>query len=134
MERGLRALKRWKQSQSEEKSAVGNFPTHMLKRVGNSPTMAVPRTAKTEGRVGNFPTPFLRNGRNPSNLVVGDFPTHTAVPAGSANSLVPIGWRSEEHTSELQSLMRISYAVFCLTTKNNIYKIITDKNNTRNDE
>src|SRR3546814_9901684 len=27
--------------------------------------------------------------------------------------------RSEEHTSELQSLMRISYAVFCLHTKNN---------------
>src|SRR3546814_3564166 len=26
--------------------------------------------------------------------------------------------RSEEHTSELQSLMRISYAVFCLTKKN----------------
>src|SRR3546814_4475393 len=26
--------------------------------------------------------------------------------------------RSEEHTSELQSLMRISYAVFCLQTKN----------------
>src|SRR3546814_3134058 len=26
-------------------------------------------------------------------------------------------WRSEEHTSELQSLMRISYAVFCLTKK-----------------
>src|SRR3546814_8881143 len=32
--------------------------------------------------------------------------------------------RSEEHTSELQSLMRISYAVFCLTKK-------TDKTNTR---
>src|SRR3546814_4767666 len=33
-----------------------------------------------------------------------------------------IGWnqpvRSEEHTSELQSLMRISYAVFCLKKKN----------------
>src|SRR3546814_19974096 len=31
--------------------------------------------------------------------------------------------RSEEHTSELQSQMRISYAVFCLTTKipNNLY-------------
>src|SRR3546814_9759166 len=28
-------------------------------------------------------------------------------------------WRSEEHTSELQSLMRISYAVFCLKKKNN---------------
>src|SRR3546814_10516634 len=30
-------------------------------------------------------------------------------------------WRSEEHTSELQSLMRISYAVFCLKKKK--YKI-----------
>src|SRR3546814_9217729 len=31
-----------------------------------------------------------------------------------------IGIRSEEHTSELQSLMRISYAVFCLKKKKNI--------------
>src|SRR3546814_7535239 len=30
--------------------------------------------------------------------------------------------RSEEHTSELQSLMRISYAVFCLKKKNNTNK------------
>src|SRR3546814_9236204 len=30
--------------------------------------------------------------------------------------------RSEEHTSELQSLMRISYAVFCLTKKHNTTK------------
>src|SRR3546814_3330380 len=29
-------------------------------------------------------------------------------------------FRSEEHTSELQSLMRISYAVFCLNKKNRI--------------
>src|SRR3546814_3584081 len=28
-----------------------------------------------------------------------------------------VEWRSEEHTSELQSLMRISYAVFCLKKK-----------------
>src|SRR3546814_2010453 len=34
--------------------------------------------------------------------------------------------RSEEHTSELQSLMRISYAVFCLKKKNNQTNI--DKN------
>src|SRR3546814_5562599 len=35
------------------------------------------------------------------------------------------GFRSEEHTSELQSLMRISYAVFCLKKKkikHNIYQ------------
>src|SRR3546814_6871078 len=31
--------------------------------------------------------------------------------------------RSEEHTSELQSLMRISYAVFCLKKKKTIYKL-----------
>src|SRR3546814_5881255 len=32
--------------------------------------------------------------------------------------------RSDEHTSELQSLMRISYAVFCLKKKTNHYSII----------
>src|SRR3546814_6728719 len=32
--------------------------------------------------------------------------------------------RSEEHTSELQSLMRISYAVFCLTKKSIIIQIL----------
>src|SRR3546814_4448600 len=43
--------------------------------------------------------------------VVGDI---GEVLAGSAGNLVD---RSEEHTSELQSLMRISYAVFCLKKK-----------------
>src|SRR3546814_9143546 len=33
-------------------------------------------------------------------------------------SLTRVNRRSEEHTSELQSLMRISYAVFCLKKKN----------------
>src|SRR3546814_7806890 len=38
---------------------------------------------------------------------------------GASNSVMERSskcWRSEEHTSELQSLMRISYAVFCLKT------------------
>src|SRR3546814_5382452 len=34
---------------------------------------------------------------------------------GEGGALGPPGSKSEEHTSELQSLMRISYAVFCLT-------------------
>src|SRR3546814_9931476 len=34
--------------------------------------------------------------------------------------------RSEEHTSELQSLMRISYAVFCLKKKKNNYTHTTN--------
>src|SRR3546814_5387135 len=41
--------------------------------------------------------------------------------------------RSEEHTSELQSLMRISYAVFCLKKKNTLYSVarqhLTDESN-----
>src|SRR3546814_3537346 len=35
--------------------------------------------------------------------------------------------RSEEHTSELQSLMRISYAVFCLNKKNHTKHTIIEK-------
>src|SRR3546814_642119 len=40
--------------------------------------------------------------------------------AGNGNLSTLEGVRSEEHTSELQSLMRISYAVFCLKKKKNI--------------
>src|SRR3546814_6635115 len=49
---------------------------------------------------------------------------HSAWPCryGSCVMSLAEGWgdsvRSEEHTSELQSLMRISYAVFCLKKKN----------------
>src|SRR3546814_4472357 len=41
-------------------------------------------------------------------------------PAGGGSPSIPLPQfqRSEEHTSELQSLMRISYAVFCLKKKN----------------
>src|SRR3546814_5031172 len=39
-------------------------------------------------------------------------------PASAAEYETAITRRSEEHTSELQSLMRISYAVFCLKKKN----------------
>src|SRR3546814_1863491 len=43
--------------------------------------------------------------------------SESTVTRGSANSM-PCSWnRSEEHTSELQSLMRMSYAVFCLKKK-----------------
>src|SRR3546814_7643208 len=37
--------------------------------------------------------------------------------ADNGNGIAPEHLRSEEHTSELQSLMRISYAVFCLHKK-----------------
>src|SRR3546814_6829623 len=41
------------------------------------------------------------------------------------------GRRSEEHTSELQSLMRISYAVFCLKNKNQAPVTQYNSNQTR---
>src|SRR3546814_7272642 len=51
--------------------------------------------------------------------------TGTISPGMSQRELPPIcrscARRSEEHTSELQSLMRISYAVFCLKKKTNKY-------------
>src|SRR3546814_7355426 len=50
-----------------------------------------------------------------------------APPAAGTRVTAELDWdrrhrhmRSEEHTSELQSLMRISYAVFCLKKKNTI--------------
>src|SRR3546814_5751421 len=44
---------------------------------------------------------------------------------GEASKTFDIVIRSEEHTSELQSLMRISYAVFCLKKKKNAKKKIS---------
>src|SRR3546814_8646306 len=60
------------------------------------------------------------------------YPTCTARPADrpglerqqSAKNRPKSRERSEEHTSELQSLMRISYAVFCLKKKKTYYKQI----------
>src|SRR3546814_3929100 len=42
-------------------------------------------------------------------------------------------WRSEEHTSELQSLMRISYAVFCLKKKTIAINQAKDRTNGKHD-
>src|SRR3546814_8670748 len=48
------------------------------------------------------------------NTATGEFPATNRSAEKAAESR-----RSEEHTSELQSLMRISYAVFCLKKKKN---------------
>src|SRR3546814_988434 len=60
-----------------------------------------------------------RGGALPANLI--GMNSRNASFTGAAESVPPQAWfgiRSEEHTSELQSLMRISYAVFCLTKNN----------------
>src|SRR3546814_3541496 len=60
-----------------------------------------------------------------------DWVHDTLIALDSADKDAVVLERSEEHTSELQSLMRISYAVFCLKKK--ICKIIKEHtNNTLN--
>src|SRR3546814_1065533 len=69
---------------------------------------------------------------NPFALPLPIAPEFAARDAGIEVTLPPIlaaharlaAQRSEEHTSELQSLMRISYAVFCLKKKTNKQHII----------
>src|SRR3546814_10171987 len=53
--------------------------------------------------------------RDNADHELGDRPYQCVHPVGRESH-----FRSEEHTSELQSLMRISYAVFCLNKKNKI--------------
>src|SRR3546814_9850038 len=62
-------------------------------------------------------------------LVVGDFIVQPIEPVGGnlfgpRVGITVYAMRSEEHTSELQSLMRNSYAVFCLKKKKNNKRII----------
>src|SRR3546814_10623263 len=70
------------------------------------------------------PLPVHLLERGPHRGAVGEVDDQRLVGAGiaqmrAADALDPL--RSEEHTSELQSLMRISYAVFCLNKNNTPY-------------
>src|SRR3546814_7961519 len=74
-----------------------------------------------------------RHSHSPCEDRLHSYCAHSPVPNGSGSSGCGVAAiaadderrRSEEHTSELQSLMRISYAVFCLNKKkpNKIHKI-----------
>src|SRR3546814_7879151 len=55
---------------------------------------------------------FIRRTLDPGSALIG-----ITSEAGITSRSPRMGSRSEEHTSELQSLMRISYAVFCLNKK-----------------
>src|SRR3546814_3697256 len=62
---------------------------------------------------------FVLAGRAKVGSIIGE--KTEALPA-SRRFYAGGGGRSEEHTSELQSLMRLSYAVFCLKKQNKIHK------------
>src|SRR3546814_8629060 len=80
-----------------------------------------------QGRVGAVEHPALAE-RHPAHRVAVVAAFEHRDPAAWAISVEPEAERhldrdrSEEHTSELQSLMRISYAVFCLKKKNKTHK------------
>src|SRR3546814_10752671 len=82
------------------------------------------------GDLGNVISVGWMDGRTDPLLIYGPYGTEHMVAAAldyfsvperiymeQAIFSVPASSRSEEHTSELQSLMRISYAVFCLKKK-----------------
>src|SRR3546814_12120416 len=78
-----------------------------------------PRSTRTD-TLFPYTTLFRSGGHNRDDVQP---PQHPAVAGdallhGQFQLIWRGGRRSEEHTSELQSLMRISYAVFCLKKKN----------------
>src|SRR3546814_7308113 len=75
---------------------------------------AGPCAQYVRGRRGRFPVdPGRSDGTCRSRTGPAHYPTADPATEGRSES-VSAGHRSEEHTSELQSLMRISYAVLCL--------------------
>src|SRR3546814_10649661 len=75
---------------------------------------------RQRGRIIICPTPCPPKRKCRSSKQSRDSTTITGWPTPPRSRV----WtRSEEHTSELQSLMRISYAVFCLKKKKNQQKI-----------
>src|SRR3546814_4187146 len=60
---------------------------------------------------------FLQESPHPDPWVLAGRLEATGYGSLQARRHTDTAWRSEEHTSELQSLMRTSYAVFCLKKK-----------------
>src|SRR3546814_2182652 len=96
-------------------------PSSFSTRPGPPPTWSADMAG--DRRVSAWSTPHL--------MVTGARPPPISSGAGSswpacARLVSLLRWRSEEHTSELQSLMRISYAVFCLKKKQHKHKLFVN--------
>src|SRR3546814_9729760 len=74
-----------------------------------------PRSTRTDTL---FPyTTLFRSGGTGQGAACGDVPAGAGASGVDPEARASRAARSEEHTSELQSLMRTSYAVFCLHKK-----------------
>src|SRR3546814_9415495 len=92
------------------------FPYPTLFRSGGYNNGVVPFKASVFGEA------YTRTGEaacllSPSSRLTAEEYREACKPAFPSDEILTDS-RSEEHTSELQSLMRISYAVFCLKKKN----------------
>src|SRR3546814_7565471 len=98
------------------------FPYTTLVRAVDAPSEAGPN-ADVASPLDTAPTDAADAGADRAD----DLPLDSAVDTSADVSAPELGdsapERSEEHTSELQSLMRISYAVFCLQKKHTRYPI-----------
>src|SRR3546814_4513219 len=72
---------------------------------------------RSQQRLGRDAAPIEANATGPRALDHADMHAQLSSANGRDIAARPRTDRSEEHTSELQSLMRISYAVFCLKKK-----------------
>src|SRR3546814_4558401 len=80
-----------------------------------------------DNSVGEFYSVAITNNRQQADtgtkmIHIGKNTRSTIIAKGIAAGRSDSTYRSEEHTSELQSLMRISYAVLCLKKQNKITK------------
>src|SRR3546814_4337852 len=87
-------------------------------------------TSETGAAWNSFFADLVARGLGGVRLVTSD--AHQGLVEAIAANLPGAVCRSEEHTSELQSLMRISYAVFCLKKKKQPNKKTYYNNNTTN--
>src|SRR3546814_2978105 len=93
------------------------YPTLVRFWLGEPPALGSRRVGARAGRAP--PRALLRRGRGHHRRHVRAALARRAAERGDrGRGHAPASDRSEEHTSELQSLMRISYAVFCLKKKN----------------
>src|SRR3546814_8900142 len=96
--------RRWRASSRSGSPTEGDLPVKAEKDIDGAGVNAVPDLAKILSEEG-------RSARRPQRRIWAV--VLLLAIAGAATGYL----RSEEHTSELQSLMRISYAVFCLKKK-----------------
>src|SRR3546814_4809427 len=92
----------------------------MMREAGRMPLASICLTTSSSASVDpkmGTPRSFMRMWEPLSSRMPTGRNSASALDSSSRRTVS----RSEEHTSELQSLMRISYAVFCLKKKKNNY-------------